>query len=216
MEVYRPEKNNKRCPQICCTTTKEQKEIVYEHSGVTPEKVRDKFARWGITIGANAGSLYLLDGIAVLSGLGLAKLGHYDNIDPRYLQLFLLGTYGAWFKGMYENIKENWNALEQEGISTSAPSKALYEFSKSRGWSEKNQKRATAFGYVAVELIKEIPYYAGALGSASLADGISDKDAYVFLAGSNLGAGLYEYGAAKLTKKGLAWKEKKRNSEVYK
>jgi hypothetical protein len=50
------------------------------------------------------------------------------------------------------------------------------------------------------ELAKEAPYYAGAFGAAIAADSVSANDALIFLGGANLGAALYEYGLARLTR----------------
>ena len=54
--------------------------------------------------------------------------------------------------------------------------------------------------YVATEFAKEIPYYAGAFGAAVLTDAVSSNDSLIFLAGANLGAAVYEYGLARLTR----------------
>jgi hypothetical protein len=51
---------------------------------------------------------------------------------------------------------------------------------------------------VLTELAKEVPYYASASGVALLSDSVSTGDAIVFLAGSNLGAGIYEYTLARV------------------
>jgi hypothetical protein len=52
---------------------------------------------------------------------------------------------------------------------------------------------------VVTELAKEVPYYAGALGTAVLSDSVSSNDALVFLGGANLGAAAYELGLARMT-----------------
>jgi hypothetical protein len=44
------------------------------------------------------------------------------------------------------------------------------------------------------------PHYAGALGAALVVDTVSTADALIFLAGTNLGAALYEYAAARATR----------------
>ena len=49
------------------------------------------------------------------------------------------------------------------------------------------------------EVVKELPYYAGAFGAVLLSDAISSKDAVIFLGGANLGAAAYEYGLGRLT-----------------
>ncbi len=69
-----------------------------------------------------------------------------------------------------------------------------------RGWRERTRRLAGSAGYVATELAKEAPYYAGAFGAALVSDSVSSGDALVFLAGANLGAAAYEYGLARLTR----------------
>jgi hypothetical protein len=48
-----------------------------------------------------------------------------------------------------------------------------------------------------------VPYYGGAFGTALLSETLTSTDAIVFIAGTNLGAALYEYGLARLTRTGL-------------
>jgi selenocysteine lyase/cysteine desulfurase len=55
-------------------------------------------------------------------------------------------------------------------------------------------------GYLATELAKEIPCYAGAFGLAAVSDGVASEDAIVFLIGSGFGAAAYEYGLGSLTR----------------
>ena len=50
----------------------------------------------------------------------------------------------------------------------------------------------------------EVPYYAGAFGAAALSDSVHASHALVFMAGTNIAAGLYEYGLARLTRALLA------------
>ena len=59
--------------------------------------------------------------------------------------------------------------------------------------------RRQRLGYVATEIAKEAPYYAGAFGTALLSDTVDSTDALVFLAGTNVGAAVYEYGVARLS-----------------
>ena len=61
-------------------------------------------------------------------------------------------------------------------------------------------RAASAVGYVVTEVAKEAPYYAGAFGTALLSDAVDSTDALVFLGGANLGAAVYEYGLARLTR----------------
>jgi hypothetical protein len=61
-------------------------------------------------------------------------------------------------------------------------------------------RTASAVGYIVVEIAKEAPYYAGAFGTALVSDAVDSTDALVFLGGANLGAAVYEYGVARLTR----------------
>jgi hypothetical protein len=51
---------------------------------------------------------------------------------------------------------------------------------------------------------QEIPYYAGAFGSALLTNDVDAAEAIIFLAGTNVGAAVFETGLAHLTRRGLA------------
>jgi hypothetical protein len=44
-----------------------------------------------------------------------------------------------------------------------------------------------------------VPYYASAFGATLVTDAVSGRDAIIFLAGTNLGAAVYEYGLARAT-----------------
>lgn len=175
---------------------------LYDHTGLSPEKVRQKLKRWGITIGANVASEHALEGIAGIAGALTVSSNVLENVDTQWLLLALAGAYGVWFKGMGESIKENWNALEQEGVGTNAFAKAGYEISKSRRWSEKKQKIATGTGYAGWEIGKEAMWYVGLFGAAGV-DIISNKEVFIFTVGANATAGVYEYVVAKGIKKTL-------------
>ena len=73
-------------------------------------------------------------------------------------------------------------------MSSNALSKAAFELARPRGWSARARRIAAGGGYVATELAKEAPYYAGAFGAALVSDSVSSNDALIFLAGANLGA----------------------------
>ncbi len=94
----------------------------------------------------------------------------------------------------------NWALLVQTGTSTNALSKAAYDVAGRRAPGTRVQRVASAAGYLATELAKEAPYYAGAFGATLLSDSVSSNDALIFLAGANLGAAAYEYGLARLTR----------------
>ena len=56
-----------------------------------------------------------------------------------------------------------------------------------------------AAGYIGYRAGQGTPYYSGAF-AATLTDSVSSSDALMFLGGANLGAALYEYGVARLTR----------------
>jgi hypothetical protein len=89
--------------------------------------------------------------------------------------------------------------LEETGTSTNLPSKLMFDIVRLHSSSQHGPRAASAAGYIATELAKEAPYYAGAFGTALISDTIDSTDALVFLAGTNVGAALYEYGLARLS-----------------
>ena len=95
---------------------------------------------------------------------------------------FLALSYVAWGAGLRRNLSANWALLEQTGTSTNALSKAAHDLAALRGWRPRTRRLAGATGYVATELAKEAPYYAGAFGAALVSDSVSSGDAIVFLA----------------------------------
>ena len=100
-------------------------------------------------------------------------------------------VYVLWGISLRANLGANWLLLRRTGTSTNVLSKAAFELTARRGPSV--QRFAAGAGYVATEIAKEAPYYAGAFGAAVLTDSISSTDALLFLAGANLGAAAYEY-----------------------
>jgi hypothetical protein len=87
------------------------------------------------------------------------------------------------------------------GTSTNAVSKAAHDMARARGAGPRLRRRAASAGYVVCELAKEVPYYASASGAALLSDAVSAGDAIVFLAGTNVGAAVYECAVAGATRK---------------
>jgi hypothetical protein len=66
---------------------------------------------------------------------------------------------------------------------------------------------ASMAGYVLIEVAKELPYYAGAFGAALVSRSVDSTDALIFLAGTNVGAALYEYGISRIVAAYLARRE---------
>ena len=100
---------------------------------------------------------------------------------------------------MRANLAANWRLLARTGTSTNAVSKAAHDMARARGAGPRLRRRAASAGYVVCELAKEVPYYASASGAALLSDAVSTGDAIVFLAGTNVGAAVYEYAVAGAT-----------------
>jgi hypothetical protein len=198
---------------------KEQQELLYERTALEPEKMRTKATRWGVTIGANVGSMYALDGVASAVGIGgtwtAEKINHMVTENPHALDtvpksvlLPILGaSYYAWWRGVRPNLEQNWHLLEETGVSTNALSKFMYDRAEKMKSSEKKQKLASKIGYVGLELVKEWPYYTAALGAAAVSKDISTQESLIFLASANLGAAGYELGLGHVTKKFLKAKE---------
>ena len=75
-----------------------------------------------------------------------------------------------------------------------------FELARLRSTSQRAARAASAAGYVVTEVAKEAPYYAGAFATTLLSDSVDSTDALAFLAGTNVGAAVYEYGVAHLTR----------------
>ncbi len=160
-------------------------------------------ARWVVTIVATVGSMYALDAVATLAGLALVASGWLAGLPLPALAGFLLATYGFWALGLRANLRANWALLERTGTSTNAVSKLAYDLtaaSTATTGHPRLRRWATAAGYVGTELVKEIPYYAGAIGAVLINGDLTVTDVILFLGGANLGAAAYEYGLARLTR----------------
>jgi hypothetical protein len=121
----------------------------------------------------------------------------------------LATTYGLWAAGLRANVVANGQLLEATGTSTNVLSKLLFDAARRRAWSPRAARAASAAGYVTLEAAKEIPYYVAAFGSARLSDHVDAAEAIIFLAGTNVGAAVYEIGLAHLTRSGLAWRSRR-------
>jgi hypothetical protein len=155
---------------------------------------------WVFTVLATAASTYALDAFAIAAGALLAASGFLAGLDRPLLLTFLAATYVVWAAGLRANLAANWSLLACTGASTNALSKALHDIAQARAADERTRRLAASAGYALTELAKEVPYYASASGIALASDSVSTADAIVFLAGANLGAGMYEYGLARATR----------------
>jgi hypothetical protein len=156
--------------------------------------------QWALTVGATAASTYALDAVATAVGAALAASGLLHGAPRTLLLGLLLLSYVAWGAGLRRSLSANWALLQRTGTSTNLLSKAAHELARLRGWRERTRRLAGSGGYVATEIAKEAPYYAGAFGAALVSDSVSSGDAIVFLGGANLGAAAYECGLARLTR----------------
>jgi hypothetical protein len=156
--------------------------------------------RWTVTVAATAVSTCALDIVATAAGTLLAASHVLDGASQASVIGFLAATYLLWVAGLRVNLSANWCLLEQAGTSTNLLSKVMFELARRRSSSPRVRRTASAVGYVVTEIAKEAPYYAGAFGAALLSDSVGSADALVFLAGTNVGAAIYEYGAARLTR----------------
>jgi hypothetical protein len=156
--------------------------------------------RWAVTFTATAVSTYALDAVATAFGVALVATGLLGGLEHGLVLVLLALSYVAWGAGLRVNLRANKALLERTGTSTNALSKAAHDFVALRWESPRARAIAAGAGYVATEIAKEIPYYAGAFGAAVLTDSVSSNDALIFLAGANLGAAVYEYGLARLTR----------------
>lgn len=155
---------------------------------------------WIVTVAATAASTYALDAFAIAVGGMLAASRLVAGFDGALLLAFLAATYVLWAAGMRVNLASNWALLTTTGASTNLLSKAAHDIALARHADVRTRRRAASAGYVVTELAKEAPYYASASGAALLSDSVSAGDALIFLAGTNIGAGIYEYGLARATR----------------
>jgi NNMT/PNMT/TEMT family len=160
---------------------------------------RRAVSEWMITLAATAASTHALDAVATAAGVLLVSCGLLSGLDHPLVLAFLAATYVLWGVGLRANLAANWLLLRRTGTSTNVVSKAAFELARRR--APRTQRVAAAAGYLATELAKEAPYYAGAFGAALLTDAVSSNDALLFLAGTNLGAAAYEYILARLTRR---------------
>ena len=161
---------------------------------------RHRASVWLVTAVATVASTYTLEAVATATGILLAASGLLAGVGRPLLLGFLAVTYLAWAAGMRANLAANWSLLESTGTSTNLPSKAAHELALARGARPRTRRLAASAGYVLTELAKELPYYTGAFGADLATDAVSTDDALVFLAGTNLGAAVYEYGVARATR----------------
>jgi hypothetical protein len=162
---------------------------------------RDSSTRsWLVTLGATAVTTYALDATATAGGAALAASRLLRGLDRGWLLALLAASYLLWAAGMRVNLTANGKLLERTGTSTNVVSKAAFHLVASRGGSARARRAGAAGGYVAAELAKEVPYWAGAFGAALAVGGVGTQDALIFLCGTNVAAAAYEYALGRLTR----------------
>lgn len=161
---------------------------------------REALRQWVTSLTATVASTYLLDATATATGACLVASGLHRGLDHGWVLAFLIASYALWGLGLRASLRANGLLLTSTGTTTNVLSKVAYDLTRRRTDSTRAPLLAAALGYAGTEIAKEVPYYVGAFGAAVLTDSITSRDALVFLGGSNLGAALYEYGLARLTR----------------
>ncbi len=170
-------------------------------TSTTIKKISQVAGQWSITVGANVGSVYVLDAVASAFGIGfVALLELYTpsvfDFPITYIIGFLVFSYGVWGYSLSKNLKANIYLLETTGASTNIFSKAFYDLARSTTSNSNLRNLAGSAGYIATELAKEIPYYVLAFGAAAASQDVTASMSILFLAGANIGAAVYEYALA--------------------
>ena len=160
--------------------------------------------RWAITLGATAISTYALDAIATVAGVALAASQLLDGLGHGVLLAVLAASYVAWGAGLRVNLAANWRLLEETGTSTNALSKAARDIAARRTRSARAQRLAASAGYVGHRAREGGAVLRRGVRRGAQRDGRRRTTRSMFLAGANLGAALYEYGLARLTRAFLA------------
>lgn len=158
-----------------------------------------QIARWGATALATLVSTYALDAFATAAGLLLVGCGLLAGLDRDMALAFVAGSYLIWALGLRSALAANWTLLTTTGTSSNLLSKLAHDLTWRYTASLRARRFASATGYVGTEVIKEVPYYAGAFGAVLVSDSVSAGEAIIFLGGANLGAAAYEYGLAGVT-----------------
>ena len=155
--------------------------------------------RWVVTVVATGISVISLDLMATAVGVMVVTSHVLDGVTHELAIGLLAVTYLLWAGALGKNVVANWRLLELTGACTNLPSKVMFEVARRRSSSARVSRVATAAGYIVTEIAKEAPYYAGAFGTALVSDAVDSTDALIFLAGTNIGAAVYEYGLAALS-----------------
>ena len=156
--------------------------------------------RWIVSTAATLASVYILDAFATVAGLGLVASGLADDLDRGWVITLLVAGYLIWGLSLRSALQANAQLIAATGTSTNVLSKAAHDLTRRLTGNARAARVAAVAGYAGTELAKEVPYYAGAFGTAAVSDSVTTDEALIFLAGANLGAAFYEYGLARLTR----------------
>lgn len=144
--------------------------------------------RWAVSLIANAGSSYTLALVTLGFATAAGVLNPLRSAGRIEVVLIVSLSYTTWIAGLAFNVRANWRLLETNDISVSATSKLLHDAAKRATSNRLAQYCATAFGFVIWEAIEEVPWL---LATAGIQAAASANHGWSFLAGSNLGAAVY-------------------------
>jgi hypothetical protein len=174
--------------------------------------VRPGVWRWTVSTAATLASVYVLDAVATVAGIGLVASGLAAGLDRGWIITLLVAGYLIWAVSLRSALQANDQLLAATGTSTNILSKAAHDLTRRLTRNARAARVAAVAGYAGTELAKEIPYYAGAFGTAAVSDAVTTDEALIFLAGANLGAAAYEYGLARLTRVVLHHRDRRRRA----
>lgn len=159
----------------------------------------DRARRWGVTLVVAAMSFLAVDVVATAGGIALASFGIVQSQGRPAASALLGASYLVWAFGLRFNLRANCELLEATSTSTNIFSKFMFDRAVGRSASHRARRIAASVGYVGMEVAFELPYYISAFGAAAATEMIDSTDALIFLAGTNLAAGAYEYTLGRIT-----------------
>lgn len=170
------------------------------------QRLRSGGIHYGITSLASAASGVTLELLCVPAGLAIAAINPLQGSTTEMAIGALAVSYAAWGVGLWANYNQTWKALEETGVGTSVWAKVGYDVSKvvTKGsfiekyprLSSLLQRSATFAGFVAMEAVKEAPYYGAAFGGKIAIESLT-PELYTpnmeisFLAGANVAAAVF-------------------------
>ena len=174
----------------------DQQTLMYELTGMTPESKGALLRRWSATLGLNVATDYLETALVGTASYFVSRNMPVD-VNVLLLALFTGRSYISFGRAVNSNLKANYRALEDEGLSTRAPSKLGYDIMKSVSAKPLMHKLGAAAGYIAPEVIFEIYAVASLITNKSVTEFLE------FLLAANYGGSIYERLAAYMTNQAL-------------